>query len=396
MPSRSKLPRLLSAVFAAIVTGLVAAPVSASVTIDCNAGETITSALENGEELIFFSGTCNESLSIEQGRVSIFGDSPDPQQNVIAGGVQINGVGNANFQRGVVEGFVSVRRNSSAQFFTMTLRGGLSITDSSHADVFGSQVTGGSLSVTRASNLSVVDTTIDDVRGGVFITEGAMANFDRSPVTNTDNGTFVGRNGTLRFRNATMGPALVDDANLSCSPLCATDGAVIRLDSAIIEGANEDPGVGGAVSISRNSALVMRGDSSITNTGSQPVLGVFNDSSFRQDLSGASAPSTINGDVRVTAQSYVDIRAAAVNGDVDIRLQSSLRLGATSFAGDPAGTSVTGNTAISQNSALVVDDPAVTINGQITCLDKQSRLGGTFAGSGEISCKDFNNKKVKR
>lgn len=398
MRLRPRLLSLFTAIAAAGLAGLGGVPASAQTVVDCTAGETIGDAINNGSNFISFSGTCSETVFINRDEIFIEGSSGDPTQDVINGAVQINGESGIDLEHLTVRSFVNMQGGGSVRFFDTILTGGLFVFDSSHAEVFNSQINGaGDISIFGNSNLVVADTIIDDLRGGLFITNGSMAQFDRSPITNTDNGTFVARNGTLRFRFAFMGPALVDDPDLSCNAICIVDGAVVRLDGAVVEGSTDEPGIGGAILASRNGTLLLRGDVSVTNTGSQPALAVVNASSARQDLSGAAAPSTITGGLLVAGQSFTDIRAAAVNGEVNVQQHSVLRLGSTGFGGDPAGTSITGATTISQDSALVAEDPAVTINGSITCLDKQSSLSGPFGGSGKITkCRDFDNNRIRR
>ena len=371
--------------------GLTGKPAAADVSIDCDAGQSIQNEISNGETEIEFTGTCTETVSIQQSGTTIRGrfDRP-PENNVIAGDVIVFGVQRAFLFNLTHEGTLFVQGNGDATFQDGTLSGSAAVGGSGSANFFNATVTGvGSLNLSDNGRVFMRNSDIVDLRGGLFITNGAVFRTNGTDIVDTDNGIFVGRNATVRFRNGRMGPALVDDVDVSCNPLCLTDGAVVRLDSSIVEGSNEDPGIGGAVSISRNSSVLVRGDSEITNTGSQPAVGVFNDSSFRQDRSGAAAPSTINGDILVTGMSYADVRAAAVNGDVTLRLHSVLRLGSAGFGGDPSNVVLTGNTEISLDSALVVEDPTVTIVGDITCLDGESSLGGDFLGSGQVNCTGF-------
>lgn len=363
--------------------------------VDCNAGQSIQSRINAGDTFIDFTGVCNEFVFIQNDQTVIQGFTGDPADAVISFGLLALGVQGISLDSFTADGNVSIQSGSNASLFNVVLAGGASLGNTASIGIFDSTVTGsGSFSVFRNASLFMGGSTIDDLRGGVNVTDGAEAQFSNTDITNTDNGVFVGRNGSLRFRDGLMGPALVDDGNLSCNPLCASDSASIRLDNVDIEGANNDPIVGGAISLTRNSTLTLRGTNVVTNDGSQPAIGVFNDSSVRQDRSGGSG-SQINGNVQVVNMSNVDIRAAVITGDVEVDLHSVFRLGSTSFAGDPENTVLTGNGTIGRDSAFVVEDPLVTVNGEITCLDRESSFSGGFTGVVKFNnCTDFDGRKL--
>lgn len=373
---------------------LLIAPVQAQV--DCNAGGSIQSELDAGSAFVNFTGTCNEFVIIRNDKTVLQGASGDPTQDVIAGGILALGVQQVSLDSFTTGGSLSIQNGSAATLVRIIATGGASIGGEARAAFFDSTVTGsGSFSIFGNADFFMRDSKIDGLSGGIFVTDGSNAQFRNTNITNTNNGVFAGRNASLRIRNSRLGPALVDDPNLSCNPLCATESASIRLDSVVIDGTNNDPGIGGAVSLSRGVVLTLRGTNVITNNGSQPAVGVFNDSSFRQDQSSGGA-TQINGDVQVSGMSYADIRAAAITGNVEVDLRSTFRLGSAGFGDDPANTTLTGNSTIGRDSAFVIEDPQVTVNGRITCLDRKSSFSGDFIGAVKFKkCFDFNGRRIR-
>lgn len=363
--------------------------------VNCNAGESVQFALDTGNTFVDFTGVCNENVFIDNDDTTIRGASGNPAQDVINGSVFALGVQQLSLDSFTISSNLSIQRAVDAVLFDVVMTGGADFADNSAVLIFDSTVTGfGSFGAFGNASVFMNGSTINDLRGGVFVTNGAGLQFANTDITNTDFGVFVGRNATLNFRNGLMGPALVDDGNLSCNPLCAADSASLRLDDVIIEGTNNDPNIGGAISLSRNVSLVLRGDNVITNNGSQPAVGVFNDSSFRQDASGGGG-SQINGNVQVLHMSYADFRAADITGNVEVDLHSVFRLGSPDFGGDPANTALTGDSTVSRDSAFVVEDPQVTVNGQITCRDRESSVSGSFAGVVQFNnCTNFDGRRL--
>lgn len=73
-----------------------------------------------------------------------------------------------------------------------------------------------------------------------------------------------------------------------------------------------------------------------------------------------------------------------------IDLHSVFRLGNEPSGGDPGPNQVNGNITVSRDSALSLGF-LVTINGDVTCLDDESSLSGTFnqPAKFKISCTGF-------
>ena len=137
--------------------------------VDCDAGESIQAALSTGDPFVEFTGTCNEFVSIVRDRTTIRGASGNPANDVINGGLTVFAL-QGNFIQ--------------------------------------------SLTVTGNS---------------VFVADGAQVNFTNVTVTDTQFGVFVIRGSNVIIQNSTMTPALVDDANLSCGPLCIGDNSFIAV-----------------------------------------------------------------------------------------------------------------------------------------------------------------------
>jgi hypothetical protein len=66
-----------------------------------------------------------------------------------------------------------------------------------------------------------------------------------------------------------------------------------------------------------------------------------------------------------------------------------MRAGDLVYGGDPSLIEINGNIALSEDSALVVESPLVSINGDVTCQDSESSASGTFAGTGKNLCSGF-------
>lgn len=324
-----------AAVVAAMIAFAGTAPSRAQGIVDCNAGGSIQSALFLGNTFVHFTGTCNEFVSIVQDGTFIQGVSGDCSLDVINGGLLA----------------VGTQRN---QIRDLTVKG-----------------------------------------SGVSILDGAYVNIDNVAVVETDAGFVVVRGSNVRIRNSTFGPALIDDANVGCNPVCIGDNSYARIQNTTITGDTNDPNIGGALSIFRDGSVILRGANTITNTGTEPAVGVFFDSSLRQDDTSGVNPAEINGSVFLQGMSYVDLRAVALTGDAEVDLNSVLRLGSTGFGGQPDLTVVNGNITLSRDSTLAVEDPAVTINGQITCADPESSLSGTASGAATTNCTGFAQRRVK-
>ncbi len=285
-----------------------------AVVIDCNAGGSIQTEIDNGEILVEFTGTCNEFVNVFRDGTTIRGNSGTPASDVIAGGMSIFG----------------------------------------------------------ATRVFIENLTING--SSVAIHDGAYAIITNTTIANTDAGVFVTRNSGVRFEGSTLGPALIDDGNNSCGPLCILSSSFARLRNTSVTGATNDPAIGGALTVSRDSSLELRGGNTIVNTGTQKAIGVWFDSSVRQDNPSGLGTDVITGGIDIFGMSYFEVRQAAITGNVSVDLHSVLRMGSPVFGGDPSLIVINGDMSLSQDSALVLESTQVTINGTLTCADDESSV----------------------
>lgn len=302
--------------------GLLAGEARA-VVIDCNTGGSIQTELDNGQTFIEFTGTCNEFVSIVHDATTIRGNSGNPASDVITGGMSIPGVTRV-----------------------------------------------------RIENLTINGSSLT-------ISDGAFAIITNTTIANTDAGVFVVRNSGVRFDGSTLGPSLVDDEN-SCGPLCLISNSFARLVNTSVTGATNNPAIGAALILVRNSSLELRGGNTIVNTGTQFAIGVFGDSSVRQDNPSGLGTDVITGGIDVFGMSYFDLREATVTGNVSVGLHSVFRVGNLFSGDDPSLIVINGDISLSQDSAMTLASTLITINGTLTCADKESSIAapglpmGTF------------------
>lgn len=412
-------------------------PLTASaVIVNCNFGDSIQDALDAGQTLIQVRGVCSENVSIQNdstallGRTSATGEDKIMGNLIIPGNKKINVSdltvnGNtflfegasAGFDRVKLIGSVSVGTNSHARFSfsELTGDGNVSVVGSSDAVIASSSVvdkTGnievnsgsflnlsfatisnldGSIFVDVGSSATVFDSTILDLEGGIFIQTGSSATVSRSTIEETDNGIQVFRTATMRFDNSTIGPARIDDGNFSCNPICIGDNSDVRIQNTDVTGLNNDPFIGGAISLFRQASLRLRGSSNVTNNGTQPAISISHNSSFRQD--GGSIPVNILGSVVVSGSSYGDVRNANISGDVRVDLDSVFRL--RSSSADDLSV-VNGNITVSRDSTFDAGFGPPIVNGDVICEDRDSKLSGDLGGFGRRSCRGFGTKKPKK
>ena len=324
---------LLALLGACVMFGLYPGRAGA-VSLDCDAlpDGAIQAALDAGETLIEFEGFCDEFVEINQDGTVIRG-MVNPSTDIIRQGLSVNG----------------------------------------------------------ATRVLVENLTINGIPAGfVSIANGAFATFRNTTIVDTDHGFFVSRGSSVRLQGNTFGPANVDDGNLSCNPICIFDNSHARLEDNTITGDTNDPFIGGALTVFRDASVVMRGGNEVENDGSEPAIGVANFSSFRQDNFRDVEPDEINGGIVAENMSHLTIREAVVTGDVTVDLHSLFELGNKPGGGDPGPNEVTGNITVSRDSALSVGF-LVTINGDVTCLDDESSLSGTFdqPANFKTSCTGF-------
>ena len=156
-----------------------------------------------------------------------------------------------------------------------------------------------------------------------------------------------------------------------------------------VNGATNDPFAGAALGIYRDSTVLLRGGNVITNSGTQAAVGVWNNSSLRQDNRSGRGRGQITGGVEVFNMSIFDTRQAIITGDVTVDVNSTMRVGSNLAADDASLMVINDAVHLSRDSAFWVGSPLVTINGDVTCADGESSVDGSFAGTGKNLCSGY-------
>lgn len=184
------------------------------------------------------------------------------------------------------------------------------------------------ITVGGAQNVEVSGLTVVAAPG--FEGVRAERNADVS-VRNTvvvDNGLGFGAFGILGISGASLhitASQIVGSGGGMAIGLALADGATGRMQgTTVMVGAGTD----GAVYLSRQSTLLMRGGGNvITHTQpSGPAFGATNGSSLRVDQRGGAPSDTFNGRFYLTQGSNADVRDAIINGSVMLQSQAGLRL----------------------------------------------------------------------
>ncbi len=392
----------LGALAIGAATSLAALPAAA--VVNCDLGGSVQQALDQGQRFVQFTGTCNEQVQISENGVFLLGASGDRTRDVLAQGAFVLGATEVNFSDLSIKGLNSslgLQSNSSVSFFNVAISEVFSLSASGGSTATFDSVTisglNGSIVITQGATADFFGVTISDLAGGLTISDGANVRMFDSSITDTDNGTFVVRSASLRLVRANLGPSRVDDGNLSANPLSIGDNSNARIDNSTISGTTNDPIVGGALVLFRDASVVLRGANSVTNVGTQPAVGIFADSSFRQDDAFGAGTATIDGGILIEGGSYFDLREAEVTGDVNVSLRSALRVGSTDFGGDSNLIRFNNSINLSEGAALAVRAPGVVVAGNLACADRTSSVGGDFQVLGRtIRCRDFNGRRIGR
>jgi hypothetical protein len=320
--------KLLALVGACALLALWPARAQAQINCDTAGAGALQAAIDSGQYLIEFTGTCNESLGLHRDNIHLRGTNADPALNVINGGATVTVAQDIVFEN--------------------------------------LKIQGNSFNIVNGAHAFVRDSIIENTNFGIFIGRNAAANFDRN----------------------TIGPALVDDGSVSCTPICVGDNSFLHMRNNIVNGATNDPRSGAAVGVFRSSSLLLRGGNTITNSGTQPAIGLWHQSEGRQDNNSGLGTDQISGGVEVFQMSVFDTRQAVITGDSTVAFHSVMRVGNV-LSSDPSLIQINGKIRLSQDSALRVDSPLVTINGDVTCADGESSAVGSFAGTGKNLCSGF-------
>ncbi len=316
------------------------APALAACTVNGGAYPTIQAAVNNFEFFIDFTGTCDPFVFIFH-PVELTGTGATPADNAITRGMSVQG--------------------SLRVFINNVQIGG--------------------------------DTSVES---GIFFFDGANVTVRNSAIQTTLDGVGVVRGSVASFFNSSIQGRTLGASNANASNVFAGDNSVIRLFNTTIT-MNESNSKVGALSIVRNSELLLRGGNSVTNTGSVPAIDVDFNSSLREDDPGIeeSPPvdgtqDAIAGGMLISFKSFADVRDATITGNVTVDLDSAFRVaGSAAFASEPADVVISGNVTASRQSVIAIASSLTHVMGNVACLDKESHLSGSPTISGTNTCTPF-------
>lgn len=294
--------------------------------VDCDAGDNIQAALDAGETEVEFTGTCSEFVTIANDNTVIRGGSGNPRFDRITEGLSVEGADGVVIRDAGIQG----------------------------------------------SHVGFVDGSHVTMRG--------------SRISDTQNGFFVARSSGAVLRDNVFEPALLD-TDQTCAPICIFDNASATMRSNTISGNTNNPRIGGALIVFRDASLRSLGGNRIRNRGSQPAIGVYFDSSFRQDNVSGDGVDSVRGGINTHADSFYQLASARISGNVSVDLGSVFRYG-----GDVVGltrSQVRGSIRISRDSAFVTDSRGLHVTGDIVCADEESSFSGPVDGPAGIACSEF-------
>lgn len=308
-------------------------------TVNGVADTTIAAALRSGDPVINFAGKCSENIVIRRGGVTING--VDPATSVIEGEVAVVAA------TGVTLSNLTVTGNPSSTAFTAVL-------GRDSAQIF-------------LNNVS-----IDAQEEGLYVVRASEARLENTRITTKNSDVAVGAtDNSMVMLYAGNTITLNGDQPNACCALAADRNSEIRL-------------AGG------NTVTVLRG----TGPSAATAAEIATNAALRMDNLGGiggtltpHGPNTIQGDLKLHRHGVADIRDAQISGNISVNIQSVLALGATHLGAGPV--TVNGNITVNGNSIVefVTDRPS--INGDLKCVDPQSRITGTAKVSGKITCQSF-------
>lgn len=179
---------------------------AAAVTVDCGIGESISTALANGETYITVNGTCVERVDVYADDVTIVGGDG----GVINGALTVNGAQRFTMQNIAVtatagddiEG-IWVTDNASAKFWNVTVSG-----EQEYCAVL----------VYNDSFAYIRHGTLDNNAYGLCVGVGSLASSRDTAILNSENlAVEVYQHGTYRSRDDTFGESADDGPTISLS-----------------------------------------------------------------------------------------------------------------------------------------------------------------------------------
>ena len=284
-------------------------------------------APSGGNLVVVIDGTCEEAVNVVRDRVALRGGisgvvrAPAGAAAITVGGAQNVDVSGLTIV--AAPGFEGIRAERNA-------------------DV-------------RIRNTIVIDNGAGFGAFGIFATSGASVNIAASQITGSSGGMAYG--------------------------ITLSDGATGRMQGTIV---TLSAGTDGAVYLSRQSTLLMRGGGNVvTHTlPGGPAFGATNGSSLRVDQRGSAPSDTFNGRFYLTQGANGDVRDAIINGSVMLQSQAGLRLSDETknapYKLTVAGGPITvGDTALLQ---FLGTAPFIGANAIVACGGKVGPLppAGTF------------------
>lgn len=300
------------------------------VRIECGR-DSINAAIANspsgGNLVVLINGTCDEAVNVVRDRVALRGG--------IAGAVRA--------PLGVAAITVGGAQNVEINGLTVVAAPGFEgIRAERNADV-------------RIRNTVVVDNGAGPGAIGIFGTSGASVNIASSQITGSIGGMILG--------------------------VTLSDGAAGRMQGTTV---TLSAGTDGAVYLSRQSTLLMRGGGNVVThmVPGNPAFGATNGSSLRVDQRGSAPSDTFNGRFYLTQGANGDVRDAVINGSIMLQSQAGLRL-ADETRNAPYKLTVNGGPITVGDTALLQflgSPPFIGANATVACGGKVNPLppAGTF------------------
>jgi hypothetical protein len=354
-------------------------PVAAhAVPVDCDAGQTISTALAQGATLVRVSGTCTENVEILRDDVTIQGTSGA----TLVGGISITGA-----RRIVIK--------------NLTIQTGAAAPDGSTAGIAARD--GASMTVTNVLVRDIPITSSGLPGYGVLLDRNASGVLDNTRIRRAFDGVYATgssfveiRNGSVIANNDEVGiwidyasSARVDGSQIQNN---AVDDAILASRSSAVRLTNNaiENNVFGIES-NTNASIFMRGNM-VTGGGTQVWLrsggtlrsnggntiqaDVAIDMAQGTELVQRIGHDTVIGSISLSDSDVARFEDVEIQGDVTITGRSTLKM---LEQGSSPNTRVTGGISIDQDSGLSFEgggDNAIEVLGGITCADPDSSVTG--------------------
>jgi parallel beta-helix repeat protein len=381
--------------------GAQTAPASAQTDVNCAKGQTITAALASGATDIIVIGTCKESPSITRSGVTLEGNPAVSTGGAVVGDIFIGGAQNVTIKKltvsgaayGIEVGFGSAAfiTNTTVQNTTQEAisiyQGGSALLD--HVTV---QTNFAGVTVYTKSEVKIVDQSlIQNNKGvGIDVELGSSANIQNSTIKNNLDSFGPSTPGGGGINLFDGGHAFILNNVISGNTLSGV--LVLAGSSALLKGNTITAirSTDSAVDIERGASTEIRGGNTISNTASGGFAlfvgyGATMVQQFGHDL--------IRGKVDISTGAVAAFFDVDTRGAVTIEERSTVDLSNTSA--NAQNISITGNTTLSEGSALHFDKPPnahlINIAGNVTCSDTESRVArlANVNVAGTVKCQPY-------